>query len=456
MQIRCDVLIIGDGQAATPLALALAKRGRQVAVAERQQLGGSCVNFGCTPTKAAIASARLAQQIRRAHDLGIRADRPEVDFPAVLERARRIRDGMRGSLAGALGTGDNPRLIHGHARFAGRTNDGFRVQVAEDEVVAGQVVIDTGTRSLVPPIDGLDEVDFLDAGNWLDGKELPRQLAILGGGYIGLEMAQLYQRLGSAVTVIEAGDRIADQEDADVSAALQDMLEQEGVTFRRQCKLNGVRRHNGTIDLAVGNGVTLSATQIFVATGRRPNTDDLGLETVGVATDDKGFLEVDERLRTSVDGIWAAGDIRGGPMFTHSSWDDNRVLQSQLMGDGSDTTLRTVPYAIFTDPQLGRVGMTEAEAREAGLACKIGRFEMRRNGKAKEIGEEAGFIKVVVDADEDLLLGAAVLAAEGAEIVHSYAGLISARLPIDAMRDALFIHPTLAEATQSALGCLEG
>jgi pyruvate/2-oxoglutarate dehydrogenase complex dihydrolipoamide dehydrogenase (E3) component len=308
----------------------------------------------------------------------------------------------------------------------------------------------------VPPIDGLDEVDFLDAGNWLDGKELPRQLAILGGGYIGLEMAQLYQRLGSAVTVIEAGDRVADQEDADVSAALQDMLEQEGVTFRRQCKLNGVRRHNGTIDLAVGDGVTLSATDIFVATGGRPNTDDLGLETVGVESDDKGFLKVDERLCTSVEGIWAAGDIRGGPMFTHSAWDDNRVLQSQLMGDGSDSTLRTVPYAIFTDPQLGRVGMTEAEAREAGLACKVGRFEMRRNGKAKEIGEEAGFIKVVVDADEDLLLGAAVLAAEGAEIVHGYVGLISARLPIAAMRDALFIHPTLAEATQSALGCLEG
>lgn len=456
MATACDVLIIGDGQAATPLAKApLAGHGRQVAVAERHALGGSCVNFGCTPTKAALASAKVAHQIRHAGDFGIRAAAPEVDFAAVLARAKGIRDEMRASLAKAFPSDGNPRLIRGHARFIGRSDDGFRLRIGDTEAIAQQVVIDTGTRSLIPPIDGLGDVSFLDAGNWLDHDERPQRLAILGGGYIGLEMAQFYRRMGSAVCVIESGSHVAEHEDPDVSDAIQGLLEREGVAFRLNSRLERVRRSNGTLELMAG-GERLSATHLFVATGRRPNTDDLGLETVGVKTDDRGFLVVDERLRTSVEGIWAAGDARGGPMFTHSAWDDGRILESQILGDGSDTTLRTVPYAIFTDPQLGRVGMTEREAGEAGLDCRVGRFDMARNGKAKEIGETDGFIKVVVDADGDLLLGAAVLAAEGAELVHSYVELISARLPVSTLRNAIFIHPTLAEAAQSALGCVDG
>lgn len=466
MIVRPDVLIIGDGQAATPLALALAGAGRTVVVAERRQLGGSCVNFGCTPTKAAIASARVAHLARQAAAYGVRVDGVEIDFAAVLDRARRIRDRMRGSLADALGPADNPQLLHGHARFVGRTDEGFRVRVAEDEVISPAVVLDTGTRSALPPIDGLDGVDFLDAGNWIERSDRPDHVAVLGAGYIGLEMAQFYRRMGSRVTVIEAGRQILGGEDEDVASALHGMLEAEGLTFLLETTLTAVRNDDGRLRLSVERETSspapgplpgpLEASHLFVATGRQPNTDDLGLETVGVATDQVGFVAVDERLRTNVQGIWAAGDIRGGPMFTHTAWDDSRILRAQLLDGADDTTLRTVPYAVFTDPQLGRVGMTEHEAVANGLRFRTGRFDMASNGRAKEAGEEQGFIKVLVDPECNALLGAAVLSADASELVHIYVDLLNAGAPVDAVQDAVYIHPTLAEAAQSALSTVGG
>lgn len=321
-------------------------------------------------------------------------------------------------------------------------------------MLAKNVVLDTGTRSAIPPVEGLQDAGCIHAGNWLDVAELPRKLAIIGGGYIGVEMAQLYRRLGSEVTIIESGGQIAAQEDADVASRLQELLAAEGVAFRLNARVERVEGKSGKLKLHVA-GTTLGATHIFSATGRQPNTDDLGLESVGVRTDEHGFVEVDKRLATNVNGVWAAGDIRGGPMFTHTAWDDYRVIESQIAGDGSRTTERVVPYAVFTDPELGRAGMTEREARSAGHAVKIGRFEMKQNGKALELGETAGFIKVVVDAASDRVLGAAVLAHEGAELVHIYIDLMNARAPFRNIRDAVFIHPTLAEAVQSALATME-
>lgn len=450
--MRCDVLIIGGGQAATPLAHAVAAAGQTAVLAERRHLGGSCVNFGCTPTKAAIASARLARQARRAQAYGLRIPQVEVDFPAVLARARRIVEDMRGSLESSLESTDNPRLVRGHARLTGRSDDGIRADVGGQEIVARHVVLDTGTRTKVPPIDGIDGVEILDAGNWLDRPELPIHLAIIGGGYVGLEMAQFYRRMGSEVTVIESGGQIAEHEDEDVARVLQDLLAREGVGFHLNARLAKVTPQEGGLHLALeGEKGLIVASHLFVATGRQPNTDDLGLETVGVELDDKGFVRVDERLATSVPGIWAAGDIRGGPMFTHTAWDDGRVLQSQLLGDGARRCDRIVPYAIFTDPELGRVGLTEAEARRTGKSLKIARFDMSSNGKAKEIGEPDGLIKVVLDAADETILGAAVLAADGAELVHVYIDLMNAGAPVRAIRDAVHIHPTLAEATQTAL-----
>jgi pyruvate/2-oxoglutarate dehydrogenase complex dihydrolipoamide dehydrogenase (E3) component len=326
--------------------------------------------------------------------------------------------------------------------------------VGETVLLAEQVVIDTGTRTLVPPVPGLEDIKFIHSGNWLEHKELPRSLVMIGGGYIALEMAQFYRRMGSEVTVIEQSRQIAGHEDRDVADALQKLLEAEGINFRLNAHISSVNKTTSGIEVAVKDGSkeeSLIATDLFVATGRLPNTDDLALETVGVKVSDLGIIETDKRLSTNVKGIWAAGDVRGGPMLTHTSWDDYRILLSQMAGDGSRTKDRIVPYAVFTDPELGRVGMTESEARKAGYNIEISHFEMAQNGKAIEIGEPSGFIKVVVDAGNDQILGAAVLANEGAELVHMYIDVMNARAPFKVIRDAIHIHPTLAEAVQSAV-----
>lgn len=450
-----DVLIIGGGQAGIPLAYKLAAEGRTVALAERKDLGGSCVNFGCSPTKAAIASAKVAFQARRASEYGIEIPEVRVDFPAVLRRARGVAETKRAGLDKGLEGSDNPALIRNHARLEGREDGGFRVSVGDRSLLVGEVVLNTGTRTLVPPIGGLEDVDYIDAGNWLDREELPGHLAVVGGSYIGLEMAQFYRRMGSDVTVVVgSSDHVTSGEDDDVSEAMRNILAEEGVKF--------VFCERAREVAADGDGLVLTldgedppevhATHLFLATGRRPNTDDLGLENVGVGTDERGFVETDERLATDAEGIWAGGDIRGGPMFTHTSYDDHRVLLSQMAGDGKRTTDRVVPYGIFTDPELGRVGMTERDAREAGHEVEIHYLNMEEEkGKAYELGEAKGFIKVVADANTDRVLGAAVLTAEGAELVHIYEDLMNADEPLSVVREAVYIHPTLAEDIQSAI-----
>src|SRR5215207_1324815 len=444
-----DVFIIGGGQAGIPLAHALAGESMSVALAERKNLGGSCINFGCTPTKAAIASAKVAQQARRAAEYGLRIPEVEVDFPAVLRRAKGIVEADRANLDRGFEDTDNPELIRGHARFEGRDDAGFRLGVGERSVVARQVILNTGTRTMIPPVSGLEGVDFIDAGNWLEKTELPGHLAIIGGGYIGLEMAQFYRRMGSRVTVVGGSSgQVVPHEDEDVAEAIKDILEGEGIEFLFKTRAEGVESVGNGLRLRLDGGKELEATHLFVATGRKPNIDDLGLESVGLQVSRHGTIEVDERLATDVEGIWAAGDIRGGPMFTHTSWDDHRVLLSQLAGDASRTTERVVPYAIFTDPELGRVGMTEREARETGYEVEVMRSEMNQDSKAYEIGETDGFIKVVADASDGRILGAAVLAAEGAELVHTYIDLMNAGAPYAVIRDAVHIHPTLAEAVQ--------
>jgi len=453
----CDLLIIGGGQAGPPLAHAAAKAGRRVVLVERKQLGGSCVNFGCTPTKAVFASARVAHLARRGADYGLRIPSVEVDFKAVLARAKAIVAESVAHLDRGFEGSDNPRLIRGHARFAGRDGAHFRIDIDGRALSAAQVVLDTGTRNRVPPIDGVGDIAFIDADHWLDHERLPRHLLIVGGGYVGLEMGQFYRRMGAQVTIAHAQAQIAEREDRDVADALQRVLEQEGIAFVLEHRATRfVRTPSGVRTTLATEGGTrdIETSHLFLAVGRKPNTDDLRLDTVGIEVSDKGIVEVDERLATTTPGIWAAGDIRGGPMFTHTAWDDHRILASQLLGDGSRTTDRVVPYAVFTDPALGRVGMTERQAFDAGRNVRIGRFEMRDNGKARELGEVAGFSKVVVDAESRQILGAAVLAVEGAELVHLYVDLMNAHAPCDVLRDAIHIHPTLAEAMQSAVADL--
>lgn len=447
---RFDIVIIGGGQAGIPLAHELAKRNKSIALVERKDLGGSCVNFGCTPTKAAITSARLAHLARRASEFGLRIPTVEVDFAAVIRRARSIVDEMRSGLERKFESIENPKLIRAHARLDGREADRFRVLAGERTISAAHVVINTGTRSLFPKIDGIDNVDSIHAGNWLHHDQLPQRLIMIGGGVIALEMAQFYRRMGSEVVVIEFQSQIAGTEDPDVAAALQSILGREGIEFHLEMKVERVTRRGGAIAVSVSGGQEIVGTNLFVAAGRRPNTDDLGLETVGVETD-KGLIRVNERLATNVAGIWVAGDVRGGPMFTHTAWDDHRILVSQLAGDGSRTTDRVVPYAIFTDPEVGRVGMNETDAKKSGQNTRTSRFEIRRNAKAIELGEQDGFIKVSIDRDTGRILGATLLCHEAAELVHMYVDLMNARAPYTVLRDAIHIHPTLAEAVQSAV-----
>ena len=452
-----DVLIIGAGQAGPPLAIELSKKRWRVALAERKQLGGSCVNFGCTPTKAVVASARVAHLARRGREFGIRIPEVEPDLAAVLDRARGIVLQTRAGLREALVNQSNLKLLEGHARFEGRERNGFRVRVGDERMFASRVVIDTGTRSRVPPIPGLESIDFLTSENWIDRPQLPAHLAILGAGYTGLEMAQFYRRMGSRVTVIDPAAQVASREDEGVARALRQILESEEIAFRLETSAERAERDGGGVRLTLKSRQhreSLAVSHLFVATGRKPNTDDLGLARIGLKTAKDGTIEVTSRLATKVRGVWAVGDVRGGPMFTHTAWDDSRVLASQLAGDRSRTTERIVPYAIYTDPQLGRVGMTTAEATRAGRKVKVGQFELRKNGKAREIGETEGFIQVVADARSDRILGAAVLAAEGAELVHLFVDVMNAKGRSAAIRDAIHIHPTLAEAVQSAVAAL--
>lgn len=453
-----DVVVIGAGQAGEPLSKSLAKAGRRVALVERKQLGGSCVNFGCTPTKAALASAHVAHLARRAGDFGIAVPEVRPDLPAVLARARRIVQGSRDVLQKSFNEHDNPALICGHARFVAREGERFRLAVGDEQILASDVVLDTGTRSVVPAIDGLQDIGYLDAENWLDHATLPQHLALVGGGYIGLEMAQFYRRMGAQVTVIEGGEQVAGKEDPDVAAAIQRALEAEGIAFRLNARVQRLRKGESGITLSLDSGDSseeLPVSDVFIAVGRKPNTDDLGLENVGLHAAANGALEVDRRLCTGIPGIWAVGDVRGGPMFTHTAWDDYRIVESQLIGDGSRTTERVVPYAMFTDPELGRVGLTEQQARAAGKNIKVARFDMKRNGKATEMGETEGFIKVVIDAGNDRILGASVLSAEASELVHIYVALMNAGAPYTVLKNAIHIHPTLAEAVQSAVSSLQ-
>lgn len=445
-----DVAIIGGGQAGVPLAPSLAEAGQQVVLIERVHLGGSCVNFGCTPSKALIASAQVAYEARNGERWGIRIPTVNVDFGVVMDRARGTVAAARNSLDDSIQQAANPCLIRAHGRLAGREDGRFVVESDAGRVRTRHVVLDTGTRSLLPDIDGLGTVPLLTAENWIDITVLPERLIVIGGSYLALEFGQAFSRLGSKVVVLQSGSALAEREDPDVSDVIAEFLEAEGLEIRLDVQIDRIEPTDGGIRVHVDGGV-LEGTHLLVATGRRPNTDDLGLETLGVATDQHGMIEVDERLATTVAGVWAAGDIRGGPAFTHTAYADSKVVHDQIVGDGRMTTERIVPYAMFLDPELGRVGMTETEARKAGHAIRIGRKDMSTSGKAKEVGQTAGFIKVVIDAETDRFLGAVCLCHNGSEVVQVFIALMNAGAGAHTIMNSVVIHPTIGEAAKKAV-----
>jgi pyruvate/2-oxoglutarate dehydrogenase complex dihydrolipoamide dehydrogenase (E3) component len=444
---RFDAVVIGSGQGGTPLARALAAAGRKTALIERKHLGGTCVNEGCTPTKTMIAGGRVAYLARRAADYGVRVPGPSVDMARVRQRKRGIVELFRGGLQKSLGSQKGLELVEGDAAFTGAKELVVRLNAGgARRLRAEQVFINAGCRPAVPPLEGLRSVPFLDSASIMELDQVPAHLLVLGGGYVGLEFAQLFRRLGSEVTIIQRGGRLLAREDADVCGAVKEILEQDGVRVLLDATATRVEKIAAGVRLSL-DGTRLEGSRLLVAVGRSPNTETLGLAEAGVRTDERGFIAVDDTLETSVPGVFALGDVKGGPAFTHISYDDFRVLRTNLL-EGGDASIkgRLVPYTVYLDPQLGRVGMTEARARAEGRRVRVAKMPMSAVARALETGETRGFIKAVVDADTGLILGAAALGLEGGEIMAQLQVAMMGGLKCTALRDAVFSHPSLAEA----------
>lgn len=445
-----DVVVIGTSQGGRFLPLDLVKAGRRVALVERGPVGGVCVNRGCTPTKTMVASARLAYQARRAAQYGVRTGPVSVDLTAVRERKRAMVTGARENYAGRL-TPEGLDLIEGEAAFTGpRTVEVALKDGGTRTLGAEVIVIDTGTRPRPLEIDGARDVAVLDSTSIMELGELPEHLIVLGGGYIGLEFGQMFRRFGSEVTVVQTRPRLMPAEDEDVSDEVADLLREEGVTVLTSATPQRVEQDgDGRIHLTVaapGGERRIEGSHLLAAIGRVPNTEALAPAAAGIRLDAKGFIEVDEHLKTSVPGVYAMGDVKGGPAFTHLSYDDYRVLRAQLVeGRPAGTRGRVVPYTVFIDPQFGRVGMSERQAREQNRAVRVARLPMNAVVRALETGETRGFMKAVIDARTDEILGAAVLGTEGGEIMSIVQVAMLGHLTATAMADAVFTHPLLAE-----------
>jgi pyruvate/2-oxoglutarate dehydrogenase complex dihydrolipoamide dehydrogenase (E3) component len=446
-----DAIVIGTGQAGPALAVRLAKAGRKVAIIERGEFGGTCVNNGCIPTKALVASARAAHVARHAADWGVNAGPVSVDMRAVKARKDRIVqhsiDGLDKWLHGTKGL----EIIRGHARFTGP----HAVDIDGRALEAPQIFINVGGRATRPDWPGLDQVGVLDNASMMAVDFLPEHLIVIGGSYIGLEFAQMYRRFGAKVTVLEYMDRLIAREDGEVSNEVQKICEREGVEFHLGVRDGKVTQQGGKIGIqftAAGKTATVTGSHVLAAVGRRPNTDDLGLDTAGIATDKRGYITVDDELRTSVEGVYALGDVNGRGAFTHTAWNDYEIVAANLLDGGKRRVSdRIMAYALFTDPPLGRVGMTEDEVRKSGKEALVATMPMTRVGRARERGETQGFMKVLVDAQSEQILGAALLCIEGDEIVHTLIDLMTAGAPYKTINRAMHIHPTVSELLPTLL-----
>jgi len=450
-----DAIVVGAGQAGPSLVGRLTAAGMRVALVERKLIGGTCVNTGCTPTKALVASARVAHVARRAAEFGIAVADINVDMKAVKARKDRIVEGSRHRNEAWLSTLPGCTLLRGHARFESPT----QVRVGEHLLSAERIFLNVGGRALVPAMPGLDQVKILTNTSILDLDELPEHLVIVGGSYIGLEFAQMYRRFGSKVTVVEKGSRLIGREDEDVSAAVKEILLGEGIDVRLDACCISFEPSGDNIsvglDCAVGDRAVIG-THVLLAVGRRPNTDDLGLDKAGVVTDHRGYIVVDDTLRTNVPGIWALGDCNGRGAFTHTSYNDFEIVAANLLdNDPRRVSDRIETYALYIDPPLGRVGLGESAARRAGHKIRVGMRPMTRVGRAVEKGETQGFMKVVVDAGSEKILGATILGVGGDEAVHALLDTMSAGASYRVLQRTVHIHPTVAELIPTVLGELQ-
>jgi pyruvate/2-oxoglutarate dehydrogenase complex dihydrolipoamide dehydrogenase (E3) component len=455
-----DAIVIGSGQGGTPLCSALAGAGMRTALIERKHVGGTCINEGCTPTKTMVASGRVAYLARRAGDYGVHTGPVGIDMAKVRQRKRDIVDSFRNGSQTRIEKTANLELIFGEASFSGpkkvlvRSRDGGQCTIS-----AKHIFINAGTRAARPRLDGLETVPFLDNVSIMELDALPDHLLILGGGYIGLEFGQLFRRLGSRVTILQSAGQLLVREDEDVAEEITKILREDGVEVVLRANATHAEESGKSIRLNVksNNGSTaLVGSHLLVATGRVPNSDTLNLSAAGIQSNGRGFIQVNERLETTADGVYALGDIKGGPAFTHISYDDFRILRANVIEKKTASTRdRQVPYTVFIDPQLGRVGMTETEARAQGRNIRVAKLPMTHVARALEVDETRGFMKAIVDAGSEQILGAAILGIEGGEIMSALQIAMMGKLPYTALRDGTFAHPTLAESLNNLFTAMD-
>jgi pyruvate/2-oxoglutarate dehydrogenase complex dihydrolipoamide dehydrogenase (E3) component len=457
---RFDAIVLGTGQAGKPLALDLGGAGRRTAVVERDHVGGTCVNVGCTPTQTMVASARVAYLARRAADYGVHCGPVAVDLAQVRQRKQAVVDDFRMAGQRRLENAENVELIFGEGHFMAPkivevTLKGGGVRT----LTADHIFINTGCRPARPALAGLDSVQALDSTSIMEPTALPEHLLVLGGGYIGLEFGQMFRRFGSAVTVVQRDKQLLAREDPDVASEVHKVLQEDGIEVLLETDAVRVEAAGGGIVLSLrgpGGERAVTGSRLLVAVGRVPNSDRLNLAAAGVAVDSRGFIPANDRLETNVAGIYALGDIKGGPAFTHISYDDYRIIRNNLLRGGHSTTRdRFVPYTVYIDPQLGRIGQTEQEARAKGRPIRVAKIPMTWVARALEMAEPRGFMKAVVDAETRQILGAAVLAVEGGEIMSMIEIAMLGKLPYTALQDGIFAHPTLAEGLNTLFMSLE-
>jgi pyruvate/2-oxoglutarate dehydrogenase complex dihydrolipoamide dehydrogenase (E3) component len=439
-----DAIIIGTGQAGPPLARRMAGSGMKVAIIERGRFGGTCINTGCTPTKTLIASAYAAHVARRGADYGFSAGDAKVDMKRVKARKDQVVGLSNRKVEQSLKSLENCRVYETHARFVSPCE----VQAGDEVLTSGRIFINAGARAAVPNIPGLDQVDYLTNSSMMDIDVLPRHLLVLGGSYIGLEFGQMYRRFGSEVSIVEGGPRLVSREDEDVSAAITDILAREGINILTGAKCQRIDKQGEDIVMTVDRGgiSELRGSHLLIGTGRRPNTDDLDLDRAGVKRDARGYIVVDDELRTSAPGIWALGDCNGKGAFTHTSWNDYEIVAANLFdGESRRVSDRIPAYALYMDPPLGRAGMSEADVRKSGRPVLMSKVAMEDVSRAFEKGETDGFMKILVDAETKEILGASFLGVGGDEAIHCVLDVMYAKAPYTLLRRAMHIHPTVAE-----------
>lgn len=455
-----DAIVIGSGQAGNPLATAFGNAGWKTALIERAYVGGTCINYGCTPTKTMFNSARVAYLARRATDFGVHHGKVTVNMREVRARKQRVVEEFRESGIKGIKNTENLELIIGNASFIAphqldvQLNSGGKLTIS-----AEKIFINTGGRPSPPQIDGIDSVATLDSTSIMELDEVPQHLLVLGGGYIGLEFGQMFRRFGSEVTIIQRVGQLLGREDADVAEAVLRIMKEDGIKVLLDTEAVSVSKAGAKIELIVReaeNEQTVVGSHLLVAVGRKPNTEDLNLSAAGIETDKQGNVKVNSRLETNVPGVYALGDVKGGAQFTHISYDDFRIIRTNLLEHGDATTDgRFVPYTVFIDPQLGRVGISESEAKDQGLKVRVAKWEMSHVARAIEMSETRGFIKAIVDADTDQILGATVLGVEGGELMAMFEIAMLGKLPYTVLKDGIFAHPTLAESLNSLFTALD-